>query len=275
MNIEKSGLEMSNFSPMRSIVPFMLLVRMISSGVDFIFCATRAMTSPFFTMYSCFSGEGTGEKRMSMLTAPSRSFASSKCWPLGYFWMKAKSHFMQTPLPASSDHRDSNAGRVLPKSLVSVRVGPRENHVPEARNLSFGLVRPGKVAIVTIKSFRKNLESKENACDCRGEKFPSHLRIFDIGRFALRATQRRSDVGIGDFPFPHQLVRFPEIIFVHFHFHVCPRLCHESDALQMAVADNVGTDPCLSQPVAQMFGFRLLVEGCDRDHGFGSGLAAS
>jgi hypothetical protein len=123
------------------------------------------------------------------------------------------------------------------------------------------------VAIVTIKSFRKNLESKENARDRRGEKFPGHLRIFDIGRFALWATQRRSDVGIRRLPFPHQLVRFSEIIFVHLHFHVGLRFRHESDPLQMAIADDVGADPCLSQPVAQMFRFRLLVEGCDRDHG--------
>src|SRR5437868_12578734 len=53
----------------------------------------------------------------------------------------------------------------------------------------FRSVRPGKVAIVTIKSFRKNLHSKENARDRRGEKFPGHLRIFDIGRFALRAAR--------------------------------------------------------------------------------------
>jgi len=182
---------------------------------------------------------------------------------------------MPTPLPASSHHRDATQVASLPKSLFSVRVGPRENHVPEARNLSFGLVRPSKVAIVTIKSFRKNLQSKENARDGRGHKFPGHLRIFDIGRFALRAAQRGSDVRIGDFPFPHQLVCFPEIIFVHFHFHVCPRLGHESDSLQMTIADDVGADPGLSQPVTQMFGFRLLVEGCDRDHGFRSGLAAS
>jgi len=182
---------------------------------------------------------------------------------------------MPTPLPASSHHRDATQVASLLKSLFSVRVGPRENHVPEARNLSFGLVRPGKVAIVTIKSFRKNLKSKENARDRRSKKFPGHLRIFDIGRFALRAAQRGSNVRIGGFPFPHQLVRFPEIIFVHLHFYVCPRLGHESDPLQMTIADDVGTDPCLSQPVAQMFGFRLLVEGCDRDHGFGSGLAAS
>jgi hypothetical protein len=182
---------------------------------------------------------------------------------------------MQTPLPASSDHRDSMQVAFLPKSLFSVRIGSRKNHVPKARNLSFGLVRPGKVAIVTIKSFRKNLQSKENARDRRSEKFPGHLRIFDIGRIALRAAQSRPDVGIRRLPFPHQLVRFSKIIFVHFHFHVCLRLRHESDPLQMAVADDVGTDPCLSQPVAQMFSFRLLVEGCDRDHGFGSGLAAS
>src|SRR5205823_7378701 len=78
---------------------------------------------------------------------------------------------MPTPLPASSHHRDATQVASLPKSLFSVRVGPRENHMPEARNLSFGLVRPGKVAIVTIKSFRKNLKSKENARDRRGEKF--------------------------------------------------------------------------------------------------------
>src|SRR5207245_244410 len=68
--------------------------------------------------------------------------------------------------------------------------------------------------------------------------------------------------------FPHQFVRFAEIIFVHFHFHVCLRLRHESNSLQMTIADDVGADPCLSQPVAEMFRFRLLVEGCDRDHGF-------
>ena len=35
----------------------------------------------------------------------------------------------------------------------------------------------------------------------------------------------------------------------------------------MTIADDVGADPGLSQPVTQMFGVRLLVEGCDRDHG--------
>src|SRR2546423_3392843 len=176
----------------------------------------------------------------------------------------AKSHFMPTPLPASSHRRDATQVASLPKSLFSVRVGPRENHVPEARNLSFELVCPSKVAVVTIKSFRKNLESKENARDRWSQKSPGHLRIFDIGRFALWAAQRGSDVRIGGFPFPHQLVCFPEIIFVRLPFYVCPRLGHESDSLQMTIAPDVGADPCLSQPVTQMFGFRLLVEGCDR-----------
>ena len=45
-------------SPIRNIVPFRLFMRMIRSGVVFIFAATRAMTSPLFTMYSCFSGAG-------------------------------------------------------------------------------------------------------------------------------------------------------------------------------------------------------------------------
>src|SRR5438046_9855638 len=134
---------------------------------------------------------------------------------------------MPTPLPASPHHRDATQVASLPKSLFSVRVGPRENHVPEARNLSFGLVRPSKVAIVTIKSFRKNLQSKENARDRRGQKFPGHLRIFDIGRFALWAAQRGSDVRIGDLPFRLQLVWFTEIILVTFHIHDCLSLIIE------------------------------------------------
>ena len=61
---------------MWSIVPLRLFVRMISSGVDFVFVAMRASTSPLRTMYSCFSGEGYFESRMFMFTSPSRSFAS-------------------------------------------------------------------------------------------------------------------------------------------------------------------------------------------------------
>src|SRR5437016_14584467 len=137
---------------------------------------------------------------------------------------------MPTPLPASSHHRDATQVASLPKSLFSVRVGPRENHVPEARNLSFGVVRPSKVAIVTIKSFRKNLQSKENARDRRGQKFPGHWRIFDIGRFALWAAQSGSDVRIGDFPFPHQLVCFPKIISVPFTFQFSLRFGLEWDS---------------------------------------------
>src|SRR5437588_12065446 len=101
---------------------------------------------------------------------------------------------MPTPLPASSHHRDATQVASLPKSLFSVRVGPRENHVPEARNLSFGLVRPSKVAVVTIKSFRKNLKSKGHVHDRWGQKFPGHLRLFDIVSFALWAAHCGSDV---------------------------------------------------------------------------------
>src|SRR5436190_23152965 len=101
---------------------------------------------------------------------------------------------MPTPLPASSHHRDAAQVASLPKSLFSVRVGPRENHVPEARNLSFGLVRPSKVAIVTIKSFRKNLQSKENAPDRRVQKFPGHCRLFDFEGSSL--WQRKPGSGV-------------------------------------------------------------------------------
>ena len=65
--------------------------------------------------------------------------------------------------------------------ILTVGIRSRENHVPEARNLSFGLSCPSEMAIVTIKAFRKNLHSKQNARDCRGEKLPGHLRIFDVG----------------------------------------------------------------------------------------------
>src|SRR5438477_10684763 len=65
--------------------------------------------------------------------------------------------------------------------ILPVGIRSRENHVPEARNLSFGLSCPSEMAIVTIKAFRKNLHSKQNARDCRGEKLPGHLRIFDVG----------------------------------------------------------------------------------------------
>ena len=147
--------------------------------------------------------------------------------------------------------------------------------MPEARNLSFGLICPSEVAIVTIKAFGKNLHGKQHAGDCRGEKLPGHLRIFDVGRIALRATQCGPDIGIRRFPFPHQLMRFAEVIFFYSHFYMGLRFRHESDALQMAVADDFGADASLLEPVAQMFRFRLFVEGCDRDHGFGSGLAAA
>ena len=152
--------------------------------------------------------------------------------------------------------------------IFPVRICPRENHVPEPRNLSFRFISPSEVAIVTIKAFGKNLHGKQHARDCRGEKFPGHLRIFDVGRIALRATQGSADIGIRGFPFPHQLMRFAEVIFFYLHFYVGLGFRHESDALQMAVADNFGADAGLLEPVAEMFRFRLFVEGCDRDHGF-------
>jgi hypothetical protein len=43
---------------MRSMVPLMLFMRMINSGVVFNFRAILASTSPDFTMYSVFSGDG-------------------------------------------------------------------------------------------------------------------------------------------------------------------------------------------------------------------------
>jgi len=44
--------------------------------------------------------------------------------------------------------------------ILPVRIRSRENHVPEARNLSFWLGCPSEVAIVTIKAFGKNLHGK-------------------------------------------------------------------------------------------------------------------
>jgi hypothetical protein len=44
--------------------------------------------------------------------------------------------------------------------IFPVGIGSRENHVPEARNLSFWLGCPSEVAIVTIKAFGKNLHGK-------------------------------------------------------------------------------------------------------------------
>ena len=159
--------------------------------------------------------------------------------------------------------------------IFPIGVRPRENHVPEPRNLPFGFISPGEVAIVTIKPLRKNLHGKQHARDCRGEKFPGHLRIFNVGRIALRAAQGGPDIWIRGFPFPHQFMRFAEVIFFYLHFYVGLGFRHESDALQMAVADNFGADAGLLKPVTEMFRFRLFVEGCDRDHGFGSGLAAA
>src|ERR1700736_6399787 len=85
----KSGCEMSKRSLMRSIVPLKLFMRMMSSGVDFTLRATFCKTSPGLTMYSSFSGEGVRERRMSTLTSPNKSLASSACGLVGYFWMKA------------------------------------------------------------------------------------------------------------------------------------------------------------------------------------------
>ena len=44
--------------------------------------------------------------------------------------------------------------------IFPVRICPRENHVPEPRNLSFRFISPSEVAIVTIKAFGKNLHGK-------------------------------------------------------------------------------------------------------------------
>lgn len=44
--------------------------------------------------------------------------------------------------------------------ILPVGIRSRENHVPEARNLSFWLGCPSEVAIVTIKAFGKNLHGK-------------------------------------------------------------------------------------------------------------------
>ena len=75
---------------MCNMVPFMLLVRMISSGVDFIFCATRAMTSPFFTMYSCFSGEGKGGEKYVDVDGTEQVFRFLEVLTVGIFLNKRR-----------------------------------------------------------------------------------------------------------------------------------------------------------------------------------------
>ena len=71
----------------------------------------------------------------------------------------------------------------------------------------------------------------------------------------MRATQCGPDIRIRRFPFSHQLMRFAEVIFFYFYFYIGLRFRHESDALQVAVADDFGADASLLEPVAEMFRF--------------------
>src|SRR5437016_5995713 len=84
-----SGCGTCKRSPMGSIVPFKLFIRIINSGVDFTLRATFCKTSPGLTMYSSFSGDGVRERRMSTFTSPNKSLASSAWGLFGYFWIKA------------------------------------------------------------------------------------------------------------------------------------------------------------------------------------------
>ena len=98
------------------------------------------------------------------------------------------------------------------------------------------------MARVAIEFLRENFQREQNTGQRRREEFSRELRILDLGRAALRAAQRRADFRIGFFPLDHQTLRFFEIFFVNFYFHICLRLGHEGDPLQMTFSDDVGAD---------------------------------
>src|SRR2546422_1669895 len=118
-------------------------------------------------------------------------------------------------------------------------LGTGKETVPETIARLIFYVAPGKVAVLTVKFFRKDFERKKDAGQRRREKFPRQLRIFDPRRSTLRATNRRADLRIGRFPFHHQLLRRGEIFFVHVYFHVGLGLGHESHGLEMLFGMNV------------------------------------
>jgi len=98
------------------------------------------------------------------------------------------------------------------------------------------------MARVAIEFLRENFQREQNARQRRREEFSRELRIFNIGRAALRAAQRRADFRIGFFPFDHQTLRLFKIFFFNFYFHVCLGLGHEGDPLQVTFSDDVGAD---------------------------------
>ena len=52
--------------------------------------------------------------------------------------------------------------------------------MPKPPNGGFFLVSPGKVAILAVKFLWNNFERAKHADERRRQKFPGHLRIFDI-----------------------------------------------------------------------------------------------
>ena len=95
---------------------------------------------------------------------------------------------------------------------------------------------------MAVEFFRENFQRKQNACHRWCEEFSRELRILNVWRAALRAAQRRADFRIGFFPFDHQTLRFLEIFFVNFYFHICLRFGHEGNPLQMTFSNDVGVD---------------------------------
>lgn len=139
--------------------------------------------------------------------------------------------------------------------------------MPEPANRGLFQVRPGKMTILAVKFFRNYFDRAKHRNERGRQKFPGHLRIFDVRRVALRtANQGSGNVGIGCFPFDHETLRLLEISVVDHNFRVRLRLGHKAELLQGRLVVNIDLESCILETPLELSCFGRIIKRGNRHH---------
>jgi len=113
--------------------------------------------------------------------------------------------------------------------------------MPEPSDRRLFLVAPGEVAILAVELLWNNLECAKHRNGRWSHKFSGHLRILDIGRAALRATNQGSgNIRISRLPLDHEALGLLKIVVFHHYFRIGLRARHEANLLQRRFIMNIG-----------------------------------
>jgi len=138
--------------------------------------------------------------------------------------------------------------------------------MPQPSDRRLFLVGPGKVAVLAVKLLGNNFQGAKHTDERWSHEFSGHLRVFDICRGTLRASNESGgDVRIGGLPLDHELLRLFEVAVFHHYLRIRLRTRHKTDLLQRRLIVNIGVYPSVMKTPFQLPRFGRLIE-CRNSH---------